>query len=77
MTPDDQAIEEVKNELVSERSADPMSLYRALTRDGEQVTAGEVFFKSDSPPLSPDDRGELLRKVFQESSVDDSTNRQT
>jgi hypothetical protein len=65
MTPDDQEIEELINELVSERSVGPMILYRALTRDGEQVTVGEGFFKSDSPPLSPDDCRELLRKIFQ------------
>jgi hypothetical protein len=76
MTPDYEAIEELIGELVNERSVDPMSLYRALTRDGEQVTVGKGFFKSDSPPLSPDDRRDLLRKIFHKSPEEDSTNHQ-
>jgi hypothetical protein len=72
MTPDEQAIEELIEELVNERPVDPIGLYRALTQDGEQITVGKAFFNSDLPPMSPDARRELLRQLFKQTMPEDS-----
>jgi hypothetical protein len=69
--PEDRAIEELVEELSRESAIDPTSLFAALTRSaqdsqpgGGQITVGKGFFSADGPPLSPEERREVLLSLL-------------
>jgi hypothetical protein len=73
MVPEQQALEELIAELTREQEIDPGALFQALSQGGKPVTVGKGFFSQDVPPLSPEERRERLKDLFQLGRESDRT----
>jgi hypothetical protein len=77
MIPAERAIQELADELSRESATDPASLFTALTRSGQDAPSGEGkiavgkgFFSADRPPLSPEERREVLLNLLRATATD-------
>lgn len=75
--PEERAIEELTEELTHTSSVDPHALYAAITPSGpsrsereQTVTVGKGFFSADQPPLSPEQRREVIRRLLRADAED-------
>lgn len=74
--PEERAISELVEELTHDSTTDPASLYAAFTRSEQspllnqgEITFGKGFFSADTPPLSADERREILLRHLRSIST--------
>ncbi|HKV86161.1 MAG TPA: hypothetical protein VJN88_16530 [Ktedonobacterales bacterium] len=71
MVSDEQGINQLVEELMSERTTDPPAIHAALIRrvplvlpNEGPITFGKGFFSADGPQLSPEERREVLLRLL-------------
>lgn len=77
VVPEERAIQELVDELTPDSTTDPARLYAALTRSGQspladegKISVGKGFFSADRPPLTSEERREVILRLLRNTSAD-------
>ncbi len=71
MMPEQQAIDELVKELTKDHTFDPHKLFAAIQstvppEERQNTKVGVGFFSADAPPMSQEERREMLKRLFEE-----------